>query len=383
MRRRNILFMTSWYPTHEKPGWGVFVREHAKAVRLYHDVSVLHCPLPFAGLRSLTRFEQVTDETLTEGILTYRVQCRRWASSRVTDLFYIWSVWRAFRRIVADGDHPDVLHAHIYEAGVPAAVIGRRFRIPLVVTEHYSVFPRRLLVPREVQKAERAFRSAKWVLPVSQVLRQAIEAYGITAHFRVVPNAVDVSLFYPDRENKTVRRPQHGLLWVGALIPLKGLDHLLRALAQLRRQRVDWQLDIIGDGPQRSEYERLATELGLAEGVTFHGYKPKLEVAEFMRRADLFVLSSLFETFSAVCAEALASGLPVLATRCGGPEDFIGEDVGRLVPPGDSDALARALSEMLDNLTGFSPTRLAQYAAERFSYERVGAQLDAIYDEVA
>jgi glycosyltransferase involved in cell wall biosynthesis len=101
-----------------------------------------------------------------------------------------------------------------------------------------------------------------------------------------------------------------------------------------------------------------------------------------MRLADLFVLPSLFETFSTVSIEALASGVPILATYCGGPEEFIGEAVGRLVPPGDSSALYLALRDMLSNLANFNPARLAQYAVEHFSYERVGAQLDSIYAEM-
>ena len=101
-----------------------------------------------------------------------------------------------------------------------------------------------------------------------------------------------------------------------------------------------------------------------------------------MRQSDLFILASMLETFSAASIEALASGTPVLATRCGGPEEFISAEVGRLVPPGDSRALFFALDEMLNNLTSFNPARLAQYAAERFSYQRVGAQFDSIYAEL-
>lgn len=127
------------------------------------------------------------------------------------------------------------------------------------------------------------------------------------------------------------------------------------------------------------EYERLTADLKLCDKVAFHGLKSKPEVAEFMRRAHLFVLSSLCETFSAPAIEALASGIPVLATRCGGPEEFITKEVGCLVPPADGNSLCQGLDYMLNNLQLYSSKRISQYAIERFSPEVVGAELHAVY----
>jgi glycosyltransferase involved in cell wall biosynthesis len=120
-------------------------------------------------------------------------------------------------------------------------------------------------------------------------------------------------------------------------------------------------------------------ELELGDRVTFHGLKPKRDVAEFMRGADIFVLPSLCETFSAPAAEALAVGTPVLATRCGGPQEFIVEEVGLLVAPGDAETLRSGLDYMLENLHLYSRRHIAEYARERFSPECVGAQLHDVY----
>ena len=105
-------------------------------------------------------------------------------------------------------------------------------------------------------------------------------------------------------------------------------------------------------------------------------------MAEFLRRADLFVLPSLIETFSVPAAEALACGTPVLSTRCGGPEEFIVEDVGFLVPSGDADALFQGLDQMFNNLHLYSRQRISQFAKTRFSPEVVGAQLHAVYQSL-
>jgi glycosyltransferase involved in cell wall biosynthesis len=168
---------------------------------------------------------------------------------------------------------------------------------------------------------------------------------------------------------------------VGSLVPVKGFDYLLRALAQLRADRDDWRLNIAGEGPGREALVALAGELGLTDRVTLLGHKPKEEVADLMRKSDLFVLSSLVETFSAAAAEALACSLPVLATRCGGPEEYLTPELGHLVAVGDAQALRDGLAEVLGRLDGFSRPALAAFARSRFSQEQVAQQIDAVYEE--
>jgi glycosyltransferase involved in cell wall biosynthesis len=420
-----VLFITVWYPTKDQPGKGVFVREHAKAVQLYDDVMVLHCPEPHPALKMATRhsglealagfcrrplnwlkppvqparfsstvapraawatalkttwqLEQETDPALTEGVPTYRVQYRRSPIPKTSYLPYLWGVFQAYRRIVADGFRPDLIHAHVFDAGVPAVLIGRLYGTPVVITEHDSDFPRGLLSPAAVLRARLAFRWAAAVLPVSLALQRGIERYGIRARFSVIPNVVDTRLFTPP----SVFRPSPGplrILFVGTLIPVKGLPFLLRALAQWPQPRARWHLDIVGDGSHRTEYERLATELGLTAQVNFHGFRPKAEVADFMRQADLFVLPSLWENFPCVLLEALASGLPIVSTYTGGIPEIVDDAVGQLVPPGDSESLAQALTSMLASPDRFDRHTLAQRAA-RYSPTEVGRTLHAIYQD--
>ena len=382
MDRLKILLITNWYPTPAEPAKAVWVREHAKAVRLFDDVTVLHCIGPDLTLDRRWGIQRETDAGATEGIDTYRVRYSPSRIPHVSYLIYLWTAFGAFRHIVRQGFRPDVIHVHIYDAGWPAILVGKRTRTPVVVSEHFSSFPRRSLGRLDVCKAWLAFRWANKVLPVSDALQQAIERYGIRARFQVIPNAVDTALFSPAAERREDAGPKR-LLLVGQLVTVKGIPHLLRALSDLRQKRDDWRLDIVGDGDRRMEYEQLAADLKLSDKVTFHGLKPKPEVAEFMRRADVFVLPSLCETFSVPVAEALATGIPVLATRCGGPEEFVVKNVGVLVSPGDADALRAGLEDMLDHLHRYSRSEISKYARERFSPEVVGAQLHAVYQTVS
>jgi L-malate glycosyltransferase len=378
VERIKVLFVTNWYPTGEEPTKAVWVREHAKAVRIHDDVVVLHCLGPDAKLTRRYRMEQETDNSLSEGIPTYRFSYRSSSIPASSYPIYLWSVLRAFRNLVDRGFRPEIVHAHIYDAGGAAVLVSALYRVPVVVSEHFSSFPRRLLGRRDVLKAWLAFRWANVVFPVSQSLQTAIERYGISARFHVIPNVADTALFCPPVQPRNTGDCKR-ILFVGHLTLVKGINYLLLALSRLAEKRNDWHLDIVGDGDARIEYEEMAVKLELHDRVTFHGLKPKRDVAEFMRRADFFVLSSLFETFSAPAVEALATGTPVLATRCGGPQEFIVKEVGLLVPPGDAEALRSGLDYMLENLHLYSRRHIAEYARERFSPECVGAQLHSVY----
>jgi glycosyltransferase involved in cell wall biosynthesis len=227
-----------------------------------------------------------------------------------------------------------------------------------------------------------AFRWAELVVPVSASLRDAIEGYGLRARFRVVPNLVDTRLFHPGQAHADAREPEpRRLLFVGRLVPVKGLPRLLEALAEVGRTR-GFQLEVIGDGPERAAYEELAEGLSLAPRVRFRGGVPRAEVARAMREADLFVMASDWETLSCVALEAQASGLPVVAPAVGGIPEAVA-DGGVLVAPGDTVSLARGIDEALAHPERFDRMRIAEDTRSRFGADAVAARWDEVYAEAA
>src|SRR5262249_29460626 len=153
------------------------------------------------------------------------------------------------------------------------------------------------------------------IMPVSESLARAMQAAGVGGAYRVVPNAVDTTLFRPSPQHE--RRDGTRLLTVGLLHAQKGIDVLLAAFARARRSLPSARLDIVGDGDARRDYEDLARRIGVDDAVRFLGFQPKTAIADLMRRADLFVLASRFENNPCVLLEAQASGLPIVATRVG------------------------------------------------------------------
>jgi glycosyltransferase involved in cell wall biosynthesis len=378
--RLKVLFLPAWYPSEDNPVLGIFVREHAMAASLHDDVVVLYVR-PATG--RIAGLYVLTDE-MEAGLRTIRIIHRRLPLPGTARLLWFCLYWFGLRRLIAEGVRPDVLHAHVYHAGMPAVLLGRFLGIPVVLSEHTSAFPRGMLSRLRMRLARFTMEHASMVLPVSEHLRRCIEAHGIQARFRVVPNAVTANVFYPGMAGE--RDPDAGvkrLLMVGLLTPVKGIPYLLEALHALRQRRQDFVLDIVGDGASRAEYETLAFDLGLADVVRFRGLRAKPEVAAFMRRCDVFLLPSLFETFGVAVIEALASGKPVVVSDIGALREVVTAEVGCLVPPGDVDALVNALDQMLDRYRTYRPSRLANYVRERYSREIVGTMLHDIYREVA
>jgi glycosyltransferase involved in cell wall biosynthesis len=294
---------------------------------------------------------------------------------------HIVGAQRGYRAVRRDGFEPELIHAHFFLAGFPAVLIGRRTHTPVVITEQWSVFlpsdPMEL-TPTLRRTARYAFEHADLVLPASHALRRGIEAQGINASFRVVPNVVDTSLFHTGYAAKSdVAR----LLAVGLLYEAKGYEFLLEAVSRLAVEGRPFHLDVIGDGPERGAYEELTTSLGIADRVTFHGLMSKADVAAFMRSADLFVLTSRYDNNPCVLIEAMASGLPVVATAVGGIPEIVDASSGRLASPNDPGSIATEIVQALDGLERFDRPAIAQAAKERFGRERVGQMLADAYSE--
>ncbi|MGI8749901.1 MAG: glycosyltransferase [Thermoleophilaceae bacterium] len=366
-----ILVVPKWYPWPDQPVWGIFCREHAAALATRHDVVVLASlatPDPGFGLYELT-------DEVEDGLRTLRVRYRRPRLRPLALVCQLLGMAVAIRRLRGEGWRPDIVHAHVYSAALPALAIGLVSRARVAVTEHYTGFARGLITGYERSLARFAFERADVVAPVSDELAGHLRRIAPRARMVTVANVVDTEAFEPAARAHPPRGAPR-LLNVGALAEKKGHVHLLEAMTQLEGAH----LDIVGDGELRGDLERRAGELGLEDRVRFLGERPKQEVARLMREADLFVLSSLAENLPVVLIEAMASGLPSVATWVGGVPEMLDEESGCLAEPGDPHALAQAVRCALD--TTFDSRAMAARAGERYSYEAISGRWTEIYEEL-
>lgn len=371
--RLRILVVPKWYPWPDRPVFGHFCREHARALARRHEVVVLAS----TAVRSPAfRSYELADE-IEDGIRTLRIHYRRPPLRPLAMVHQLAGMLAALRMLRDDGFVPEVVHAHVYQAAVPALVLGRISGSTVAVTEHYTGFQRGLVRGYDRLLARIAFTAADVTAPVSEDLARHLREIAPGAHLRVLPNTVDTAAFTAGEHPAHDGPPR--LLCVGALAEKKGHVHLLDALAQLRERR-EVLLYVVGDGELRGTLEARARALGLEGTVRFHGELPKERVAELMREADLFVLPSLHETFGCVLIEALASGLPAVAARVGGVPEVLEPEAGTLVAPGDAAALAEAIHTTLQR--DFEPAALARVAEQHYGYEAFERRWTELYTEL-
>jgi glycosyltransferase involved in cell wall biosynthesis len=278
----------------------------------------------------------------------------------------------------------DLIHAHTgYLDGGAALALSKRFRTLYLITEHTSPFSSLMEDPRVRRQTLEALGRATCVWGVSSSLEQELRSYlpeDNRAHVHTLHNGVDTRLFHPPvtwSPNPAAPR----LLAVMALEERKAPLLLLEAFLRLRRVAPGATLDLVGEGPEEKQVRRFVREADLQNCVMLWGNCSRPEVARLMReRCDLFVLSSHHETFGVVLIEALASGKPVVATRCGGPADIVTDPMlGALCPPGNLEALTETLVRTTAAFASFDGRAIRRWAVERFDFARLAATLAAEY----
>lgn len=237
------------------------------------------------------------------------------------------------------------LHNHIATAAGSVAMLAAELAdIPFSFTLHG---PDIFYAPHRWRLDEKVAR-ARFVACISHFARAQAMHFSAREHWsklHIVHCGVDPGLYGCAR-----RSPGKQLLFVGRLAAVKGVPVLFEALGEVLKSQPETRLTLIGDGHERAGLEAEAARLGLAEKVTFAGYKSQDEVAGALRAADLFVLPSFAEGVPVVLMEAMASGLPVVASSVGGVGELVEHGVsGLLLPPGNAVALAAALTDLLDN----------------------------------
>lgn len=384
----HVLFVPSWYGTKENPVHGSFFRDQALAVSrqgvrtgvVFPELRTLEGSRP---LEWASRRFQVTEKD-DDGITTIRSVGWRipWAKKLTRELWRS-QVQRLVKQYVRRHGVPDLIHAHcVHDAGVAALEAKQNWRFPYVVTEHFSGYDRDLLDDDRLLQARDVFMQAERIVAVSRKLAGDIKPYVGKRDIHVIPNLVDTAFFTPPAEPR--QEDPFRFLFVGFLTANKRVDDLLRAFAAAFRPEDDVRLEIVGDGVQRAELEALTAELGLGQRVEFSGMMSRDGVRAAMHRSHAMVSASQVETFGVILVEAMSTGLPVIVTKCGGPEEFVTADVGRLVPLQDPTALQSAMSEVVANYgrwQGAAPA-IRAYAEANFSERMVGSRLIETYNSV-
>lgn len=272
-------------------------------------------------------------------------------------------------------------------------IIARRMsfkNIPLAITEHS--------VPLFSMKTERGYLLRKWfykllypkaerVITVSEGIKnELISHWNIpSGKIRVIHNAVDldrINMLSGESVTLQVKKDIPSIIAVGRLSKPKGYPYLLKAI-KIVRKTMPVKLLILGEGENKEKLVSLAKELDVFDSVSFSGFKNN--PYKYISKSTIFVLSSLWESFSIVLIEAMACGTPIISTRCPyGPEEIITDEInGLLVPVEDESALAEAILKLLDSkLLTKQLVEAGKIRARDFSIERMVESYLGVFEEI-
>lgn len=293
---------------------------------------------------------------------------------------------RMLRDVIAAvrAERPQLLHTHLVHADVHGTLAGGVARVPLVSTRHND--DRYLLGP--FRYVDRLFaRRARRLIAISEAVRRFLERAGhdprklLTIHYGLDRLPEAPSEVTPSEAGVPDGAPL--VLAIGRLTAQKDHATLLRAFDRVRGAHPEAVLAILGIGPLEAETRRLATALGLADAVLFPG---RVEIRDWLARADVFVHTSRWEGFGLVLLEAMLAGLPVVATRVSAvPEVVADRETGLMAEPGDDVAVAAALTELLADPRQGRALGAAGLERARtvFSVERMAERTIAVYEESA
>ena len=272
-----------------------------------------------------------------------------------------------------------------FTAGEAAAIIHKKHKIPFLIQEHSTFIGSKLFTSNLKSYFKSLYEQAGNIITVSKSLKllltNKLEIKG-QRNILVLPNFIDTTYFNAPALNVKKQNDSAGFIFatISYLTAKKRLDRLLEAFSKAFKGAKDIFLYIGGEGEEKRNIELQIKNLQLTDQVILLGQLDRIEVKNLLNNCDAFVLASDIETFGVVLIESMAAGKPVLATKSGGPEDFVTKDVGILVNTNEPDII-NGLINMRSRANDFNTSTIKMYAESNFSSAAVVHKLRSIYEQ--
>ena len=366
---QKILHITTWYPNELDPQLGIFIQKHICEGHSFAE-NVVIAIIASEELRE-PKFRLKETNGVKEIIGYYPVRKgKRWSNFKN----YNHILTKIFQHFLTLNFKPDFVHCHVADKSLK---IAHKFfeDTPTLLTEHWSGYldGRYDMLSKSKKKARlKLVNNCKEVTCVSEHLKTALITSGITAPITIIPNIIS--------NHKVKETTNEGLkyLVVADLVDkVKNISGIIETFIAFQKTNTRATLTIIGDGADRKMLEEKASD---TTNITFEGRYNNNEVLKALPQFDCLIVNSHFETFSMITAEALLSGIPVISSKCGGPEQFIEEGVnGYLVNKNDTKDLLTHLKLFKSNANQFEPQSLHLKTKNQLSIEKIKGQFKKLY----
>ncbi len=374
MERKNILFISSWFPNKVEPSNGNFVQRHAEAVSLKHHVEILH---------SIGDFHQkekyLIDDQIINGIKTVIVYYRN--SKNPFQNFY--RRMKAYKIGFSRMQKPDLVHANVLHNSMFFAVyLKNKLKIPFVISEHWTAYQENASDAHgNLWRffAKYIANQSSAVLPVSENLKKGLIVLGVKKPIQVISNVVNTDVF---KLNNEVKKDEvFTFLHVSSLVERKNPDKIIVAAKKLFDAGYKFHLKI--GGSDFKHLEKQITDLSASNYISTFGFLPLSEIAETMQQSHALILFSENETQGCVLVEANASGIPVISSKVGGVPEFVDENTGILVEKNSVEDLYLAMEKVLLQKVKFdNPEILHQKIKDKYSPEKIAEAFSEVYQFV-
>jgi glycosyltransferase involved in cell wall biosynthesis len=291
----------------------------------------------------------------------------------------------------------DIIHAHDWLSGAAGIGLKHLYRRPLITTMHSTEYGRRAGIHNDLQESiheiEGWITHESWrVITCSYYMRSHVAwCFHMPENkISVIPNGVDVTKFsfsfnYWEVRTRFAHESEKILLFVGRLVPEKGLDTLINSLPIILAKGANVKLVVVGEGPQKEMYQRIANDHGLHEKVFFAGHIDDWTLRALYRVADVTVVPSKFEPFGIVALEAMAAHCPLVTTTTGGLNEIVdGGGTGLKVPPDDPNALAGAILRIVRDVgfKNYIVENAYQKCLWNYNWDKIAEWTSGVYDAV-
>lgn len=376
MKHMKVLIVSRGLPQPDNPTFGIFELDQAKALA-ENGADVVFFAIDLRSIRRKRKFGITTE--LRDGIRCYTISVP--LGNVPIQLFCnigSQALMRLYTHVFSREVEPDVIHAHFYRQGYMAAKLSQKVGIPLVITEHSSDMTKNIIDKNILKIAKMGYAQAKTVITVGNDLSKSL-LNNMRTKSVIIPNVVDTALF---SVAENIKYDGFHFISVARFAPQKRQDLLIEAFSQVHRRFSDTTLDLYGDGELMPLVKKLIEEKSLQDSVVLHGKASRNEIAEGLNQSDCFVLLSERETFGVVYIEALAAGVPVVATICHGPEDFVTAQFGKLIPANDLESAIDAMCYMHDNIDRFDKYGISKTIKDMYSGKVIAEQIMKVYSSI-
>lgn len=371
-----ILIVSRGYPSHTYKRNGIFEFDQAKALtKLGHKVVYAAIDMRSARRKRKWGFESLEKE----GVIIEAINVPIGAlSKRLLRISRVIALEELYKKVLRTHGKPDIIHAHFIDLGYSTVKAFENCNLPIVLTEHFSEMNQKNISADMKKIGNYTYPRVDKLITVSNHLSKNIEHhFGIQS--TVIPNIVDIEKFSYKQKNNKMSKSSFSFISIGNLTSNKRMDYLIDAFYKAFGDNKSIKLYIFGEGPEKAKLIELIRKYKCENKIFLKGQVDRSCIAKQMEECDCFVLASKTETFGVAYIEAMAMGLPVISTRCGGPESFINDKNGVLVSVDDLSDLVSTMIFMHKNIQYYDREFIASRAKQQYSSDTIAKELVAIY----